>query len=423
MNKKDLKRYTIIQECINGVYTVPQAAKILEISDRQVQRLKKEVNQNGPTGVIHKSRGKTPNNAMDKDKIKKLIELKKSYDYEKANFTHFCELVNERENIKISYSCLYKNLRKNGLKSTRKHHKVKLHHLRKRKSYFGELVQTDGTPYDWFGIGKRYSLHGYIDDATGIPLGLYMCESECLLGYLEITRQMLTNYGCPETIYSDRFSVFFPPTSAKLTIEEELNGQTRPKTQFFRILEDLNINLVAASTSQAKGRIERLWNTLQDRLVTEFRINNVKTIEEANIFLQKYVKKYAKQFAVKPEKSESKFVKLPRYIDLDILLSAQFTRVIDNAGCFSFYNKRFQIVADNIPPKSKLNILISKKNGVKAEFEGKYYNVITCSELPTHNSYKDLNALFKENEIDNYIFAINLLSQNAKETSPLLVSS
>ena len=95
-------------------------------------------------------------------------------------------------------------------------------------------MQTDGTPFDWFESGNKYSLHGYIDDATGIPLGLYMCETECLLGYLEITRQMLTNYGIPETIYSDKFSVFFPPTSTKLTVEEQLEGKTKPKTQFHR---------------------------------------------------------------------------------------------------------------------------------------------------------------------------------------------
>lgn len=423
MTKKDLKKFTIIQDCIDGIYTVPQAAKLLGLSDRQIQRLKKEVKQKGPEGIIHKNRGRKPNNAIEQDKMDKIVQLKKTYEYEKANFTHFQELLGEHENIYISYSCLYSNLRKNGIKSPRKHKKEKLHHRRKRKSYFGELIQTDGTPYDWFGTGKRYSIHGYIDDATGIPLGLYMCESECLLGYLEITRQMLTNFGIPETIYSDKFSVFFPPASAKLTIEEQLEGKTRPKTQFFRILEELNINLIAASSSQAKGRIERLWNTLQDRLVTEFRIHKIKTIEQANEFFPQFIKSYAKKFGIKPEKEESKFVKLPKYVDLDILLATQFTRVIDNSGCFSFYNKKFQVIADNIPPKSKVTILISKKIGIKVEFQGKKYNVITCEDLPTHNSSKDLNAVFKEKEVKNFIFATYILSLNAKETAPLLVSS
>lgn len=142
----------------------------------------------GPEGVIHKNRGKKSNHYTNELTVKKIVELKHSYPYEKANITHFKELLQEKEGINLSYSCIYSHLKKEGISSPRKHKKVKLHHMRKRKAYFGELVQTDGTPYDWFEIGKRYSIHGYIDDATGIPLALYMCESECLLGYLKITR-------------------------------------------------------------------------------------------------------------------------------------------------------------------------------------------------------------------------------------------
>lgn len=148
MTKKDLKKYTIVQDCIHGIYTVPQAAKLLGLSDRQIQRLKKEVKEKGPEGILHKNRGRRPNNATEQDKIDKIVQLKKTYEYEKANFTHFKELLEEHENIHISYSCLYSNLRKKGIKSPRKHKKEKLHHRRKRKSYFGELIQTDGTPFD-----------------------------------------------------------------------------------------------------------------------------------------------------------------------------------------------------------------------------------------------------------------------------------
>lgn len=423
MNKKDLKKYYIIKNCIDGVYSVPQASRLLNLSVRQIQRLKKDVLLKGPSGVIHKNRGRKPNNSTSQDTINKIIELKDSYEYEKANFSHFKDLLEEHENIHISYSCLYSILTKHGFGSPRHHRSPKLHHCRKRKSFFGELIQTDGTPHDWFGTGKKYSLHGYIDDATGIPLGLYMCENECLLGYLEITRQMLTNFGIPETIYSDRFSVFFPPCSAKLSLQEQLEGKKQPKTQFFRILEELNVNLVAASSSQAKGRIERLWNTLQDRLFTEFRVHKISTIEQANAFFPEFLKSYAKKFGVKPEKEESKFIVLPKYIDLDILLSTQFTRVIDNSGCFSFYNKKFQVIADTIPPRSKITVLISKKIGIKVEFQGEKYDVITCEDLPTHNSSRDLNKIFKEKEVNNLIFATYILSLDAKKTSPLLVST
>ena len=422
MTKKDLKRYSIIQDCIDGIYTVPQAAKLLDLSHRQVQRLKKEVLQNGPQGIIHKGRGKISNKAINSKTVSKIVELKNDYIYEKANFTHFRELLLERENINISYSCLYSNLTRNGIHSPRKHHKTKLHRRRKRKSYFGELVQTDGTPFDWFGTGDNFSLHGFIDDATGIPLGLYMCETECLLGYLEITRQMLSEYGIPETIYSDKFSVFFPPSNSKLTIEEQLAGKTKSKTQFHRILDELNINLVAANSSQAKGRIERLWNTLQDRLVTEFRVNHITTIEQANAFLPSFMKKNGEKFGVQAENSNSKFVSLPKYVDLDKLLCVRFNRTLDNSGCFGLSGEKFQVISRDLMPKSKITVLMSKKMGIKVEYKEKIYDVLNCNDLPSGNTMKQLHSAFKsKNSTIN--FAIYLSTLDAKKNAPLLVSS
>ena len=116
------------------------------------------------------------------------------------------------------------------------------------------------------------------------------------------------------------------------------------------------------------------------------------------------------------------FIKLPKYINLDDLLTTKFVRSVDNAGCFSFYNKKFQIISKDIPPKSKVTILMSKKIGIKAEYNGKKYDVITCEDLPTHNSYKDLNNIFKEKQVNNYIFATYLLTMNAKENAPLLAN-
>ncbi len=145
------------------------------------------------------------------------------------------------------------------------------------------MLQADGTPHDWFGCGKKYSLHGFIDDATGSVTGLYMCEHECLLGYLEVTRQTLKNFGIPLSLYPDKYSVFFPAANKEnsLTIEEQLKGMHRSVTQFGRIMDELGIEMFPASSPQAKGRVERLWETLQSRLVTEFRINNVTTIEQS----------------------------------------------------------------------------------------------------------------------------------------------
>ena len=419
----EIKRISIIQSVIDKKRTQKEAAAALNISERQVRKIVKRFKEEGPDGIKHKNKLNKPSHAFSDEFKQKIIKLKLSENYIDTNFSHFKDLLEEREHIKISYSALYNILKNDNIKSKKSHRTKKIHRRRKRKECEGMLVQTDGTPFDWFNIGKKYSLHGYIDDATGKILGLYMCENECLMGYLEITRQMLTNYGSPVAIYSDKYSVFFPTSSQKLTLEEQLSGKEKPTTQFYRIMDFLGIELIAASTSQAKGRIERLWQTLQDRLITEFKLNNIKTIEDANNFLPKYIKKYNKKFAVEPECKESKFIPLPAYVELDLLLTNKLTRVIDNAGMFSIQNKKFQIVNNDILPNVKVNIYISHKIGIIVEHKEKRYNVICIENVPLSYSTLNLKKLCKEHELEVKTFATNLCSTNSKENAPLLVTS
>lgn len=419
----EIKRISIIQSVIDKKRTQKEAANALNISDRQIRKLVKRFKEEGPESVKHKNKFNKPAHTFSDDFKQKIIKLKLSEDYIDTNFSHFKDLLEERENIKISYSALYNIFKNNNIKSKKSHRCKKIHRRRKRKECEGMLVQTDGTPFDWFNIGKKYSLHGYIDDATGKVLGLYMCENECLMGYLEITRQMLTNYGSPVAIYSDKYSVFFPSSSQKVTLEEQLNGKEKPTTQFYRIMDFLGIELIPASTSQAKGRIERLWETLQDRLITEFKLNNIKTIEEANKFLPKYIKKYNKRFAVEPECQNSKFIPLPAYVDLDLLLTSKLTRVIDSAGMFSIQNQKFQIVNNDILPNVKVNIYISHKIGIIVEHKEKRYNVICIENVPSSYSTLNLKNLCKEHQLEVKIFATNLCSSNSKENAPLLITS
>ena len=419
----EIKRISIIQSVIDKKRTQKEAATALNISERQIRKIVKRFKEEGPDGIKHKNKLHKPSHAFSDEFKQKIIKLKLSEDYIDTNFSHFKDLLEEREHIKISYSALYNILKNENINSKKSHRCKKIHRRRKRKECEGMLVQTDGTPFDWFNIGKKYSLHGYIDDASGKVLGLYMCENECLMGYLEITRQMLTNYGSPVTIYSDKYSVFFPTASQKITLEEQLVGKEKPTTQLYRIMDFLGIELIAASTSQAKGRIERLWQTLQDRLITEFKLNNIKTIEEANKFLPKYINKYNKKFAIEPECKESKFIPLPTYVNLDLLLTNKLTRVIDNAGMFSIQNKKFQIVNNDILPNVKVNIYISHKIGIIVEHKEKRYNVICIENVPLSYSTLNLKKLCKEHELEVKAFATNLCSTNSKENAPLLVTS
>ncbi len=212
---KDVKKVTVIQTVIDGKRTGKEAAELLKLSERQIWRLVKKVKEGGIEGIKHGNSNKVPKNKIPSEMVDKIITLKKSYKYEKANFSHFRELLQERENINISYSALYNIMRNNGFVSKNKHKDRIVHRRRKRKSCEGDLVQADGTPFAWFEDGIMYSIHGFIDDATGKVLGLYMTKNECLLGYLEALRYMLKNYGCPKVIYPDKYSVFFPTKKQK----------------------------------------------------------------------------------------------------------------------------------------------------------------------------------------------------------------
>ena len=208
MNKDENLKAAVIESCINGTMTVKFAAERLNFSERYVKKLKARYKKFGASSMIHGNCGKQPKHTIDANIKSKIWEIWNTPELEECNFTHFQELLEERENIKISYSSVYKILTESGIKSKKKHKDRKTHRQRKRKQHMGELVQADGTPFDWFKDGHMYSIHGFIDDATGKVLGAYMCENECLLGYLEVLRQMLTDYGIPQCLYPDKHSRF-----------------------------------------------------------------------------------------------------------------------------------------------------------------------------------------------------------------------
>lgn len=419
----EVNKMIVIQSVIDNKRTGKEASEALNLSERQVWRLVKKAKEGGIDKIKHGNHNRTPHNKIPDDVVNKVVKLKKSYEYELANFKHFTELLEERENIKLSYSTVYNILKKNGFVSKNSHRDRKTHRRRKRKEHEGDLVQADGTPFDWFEDGKMHSVHGFIDDATGKVLGLYMMENECLLGYLESLRYMLKNYGVPKVIYPDKYSVFFPTKKQKLTIEEELEGKQTPTTQFMNIITTLGIVMYPASTSQAKGRIERLWKTLQDRLITEFRINNIKTPDQANEFFKQFIPKYNSKFAVPATSDISHFSKVPDYLNLDLLLCAKFTRVIDNAGSFTIQGERFQIINNKILPNVKVDIYISKKRGIIVVHDNTEYKVICGADVPSKYSTITANKLYQENNAKVVEFATNMLTYDSKINEPLLTSS
>lgn len=378
-NKEELKK-AVIESCINGTMTIKVAANRLNFSKRYVKKLKARYKKCGASSMIHGNCGRQPKNTIDSNIKSTIWNVWNLPELDKCNFIHFQEILEEDYAIKISYTALYNFLKSKGAKSPRKHRKSKAHNRRQERPSAGELLQVDATPHQFFyGDKKEYCLHGFIDDATHQVTGLYMCENECMHGYLEVTRQTFKNFGVPLALYADGSSIFFPKDD-KLSLEEQLAGITEPTTQYGRMMKTLGVDLIHAGSSQAKGRIERLWNTLHDRLTTEFRRHNITTIDEANEFLKCYITKFNKKFSVEPKSKTSSFMELPKYINLDYLLSVKYTRTVDVSNCISLSGTTFVIDTKEILHKKKVEICISKRIGLKARFDNKWYKIIPLSD-------------------------------------------
>ena len=398
MNSKENLKVAVIESCINGTMTVKVAADRLNFSERYVKKLKARYKKYGASSMIHGNCGKQPKHTISADIKSKIWEIWNLPELEECNFAHFQEILEDDYGIKISYTSLFNFLKSKGSKSPRKHKKTKNHNRRKERASAGELLQVDGTPHQFFyGDNKEYCLHGFIDDATHQVTGLYMCENECMHGYLEVTRQTFKNFGVPLALYADGSSIFFPKDD-KLTLEEQLAGITEPTTQYGRMMQFLGVDLIHAGSSQAKGRIERLWDTLHDRLRTEFRRHNITTIDAANEFLKTYIPKFNKKFSIEPQDKKSSFMELPKYVNLDYLLSVKYTRTVDISNCISINGTLFVLDTKEILHKKKIEICISKRIGLKAHYNNKWYKIIpiTNSNKKSLKSNDSVEAIIQQ---------------------------
>src|SRR5690625_172814 len=377
MTQKEINRLRVINQIIDKVETISGAAEALDLSERQDSRIKKGVMEEGPSFIIHGNRGRKPKHATANETTDLIIKLKKT-KYKEANFLHFQELLEEHENIKVSYPTVYRILTEAGIKSPKKHRKRKTYHRRKRKPQRGMLVQIDATPQTWITGDKAFDLHGAIDDATGEILALHFTPNECMEGYFEIVRQIVSNHGIPTSFYCDRHTIFISPNDGKLSIEDQLKGKQVNLTQFGRAMDELGINIIKAYSPQAKGRIERLWGTLQSRLPVEFKIHSIATMEQANAFLAEFIVKYNRRFVVVPEDSKSAFRTLDSSINLDHILYIKEERTIIEDSAFSYGGQYYQLIQKGKKiasmPKAKLTVLTSSRIGIKATYSGVVYD-------------------------------------------------
>lgn len=346
MSERELKRLHIIHKVLDKELKQVRAIEILNLSDRQMRRIVKRVRKEGDEGIIHKSRGRISNRAIPKKIKDKVIRL---YREEYGDFgpTLATEKLLGKNKIKIGIQTLRNWLIEDGAWQIKRKHR-KHRQWRERKHHFGEMLQIDGSDHDWFeGRGPECVLMGHIDDATNDVFARFH-EYEGTIPAMDSFKRYANLYGLPYSVYIDKHSTY--KSTAKPSIEDELSN-TEPLSQVGRALKELGVEVIHANSPQAKGRIERLFETLQDRLVKEMRLRGIKTIDEANKFLEYYLPIFNKRFRVEAIERGDLHREIPKGIDLDKILCIKTKRGLRNDWTVRHNKKLYQVI-DHVRAKS-----------------------------------------------------------------------
>ena len=341
----EIRKLEVIQKVEGKQLTGKEAANRLRLSERQVRRLIAKYRGQGPPGLVHGNRGRVANNRIPEETRAKVLELAED-GYRDYNDSHFTEELAEQHGIEISRSSVRRIRREAGLSSPRKRRPPRHRKRRERREKAGMLLQTDGSRHDWLeGRGPWLTLIAYIDDATNEVMGATFRGEEDAAGYFLGLQEICIKRGIPGAIYADRHTIFQSPLRA--TIEQELNGE-QPRSQFGRLLDELGIELISARSPQAKGRIERLWGVLQDRLVKALREAGAASQEEANQVLEKYLPKHNRKFMREAAELGTTYLPWPQEYQIKDFFCFKHKRMVSNDNTFSFDGHHFQI-----PPGSQ----------------------------------------------------------------------
>jgi len=296
MSKRELTRAEVLQRLKDKRLKQAEAASMLDISLRHIKRLLSAYSKLGPEALISKRRGKASNHQLPQKTKLRAIKLIQTY-YSDFGPTLACEKLLELHNLKLSVETVRQLMIGAGLWRPRRAKSPRIHQTRERRSCLGELCQVDGSPHDWFeGRAPRCTLLVFIDDATSRLMHLRFVKSETTFTYFEATQQYLLKHGKPRALYSDKYSVFRSPRA------EAVTGSGI--TQFGRAMAELGIEIICANTPQAKGRVERVNQTLQDRLVKEMRLQGISSMGEANEYAPEFIVAFNEKFSVEA-KSEN----------------------------------------------------------------------------------------------------------------------
>ena len=296
MSERDLRRIEVLSEVRTGRRTVAAAAAVLAVSERQAYRLLARYERDGGSGLIHKARGRTSNRSRNEGIRKYAVELVKT-KYADFGPTLATEVLMDKHALRVGRETLRRWMMAEGLWLSRTQRRT-FHQPRLRRESYGELIQIDGSDHRWFEQrGEPCTLLVFIDDATSKLMQLRFVPSESTDSYFEALDGYLTTHGCPTAFYSDKHTVF------RVNRPDAKGGSGM--TQFGRALAELNIEILCANSSQAKGRVERANRTLQDRLVKELRLAGICDMEAGNAFLPKFVERFNEKFSVPAAKAEN----------------------------------------------------------------------------------------------------------------------
>jgi hypothetical protein len=405
------EKYQIIKKLVDTNGNKQTAALKIGCTPRHINRLIAGYKKSGKAFFVHGNHAHKPVTTIPDETRLLVLNLYQTKYYE-ANLTHFQELLAEMEHIDISVSSISSILRKEYIISPKAHRvtrkKVKkelmalkskaktkkaqaalqtsildledAHPRQPRCAFFGEMIQMDASEYVWFGDEKAH-LHVAVDDATGTLVGAWFDTQETLNGYYNVLHQILVNYGIPYQFFTDNRTVFEYKRKADNSIEKDTF------TQFGYACKQLGIDIRTSSIPQSKGRVERMNGTLQSRLPVELRLKSISSIDEANKFLNSYIKKFNKRFALPVDRIKSVFETQPDSDKINLTLAVLSSRKIDNGSCFKYHNDYYLPVDGNgyaVHHRKGTSVMVIKA------FDGELYGCIGeqvygVEKLPEHH--------------------------------------
>lgn len=379
MTEKELAKYDVIKSLIDGKINGRDASLQIGLSVRQIKRLKIKVRQSGAEGLIHGNRGKESNRKLSPEIIEKVENYLKEKYYDFGP-TFAAEKLDEDDKIKLGKETIRSIMVRIGLWKIKPRKQSKIRHVwRARKDNYGQMEQFDGSYHIWFG-GEESCLLLSVDDATGKITYAKFDYNESVTAVFKFWQEYFKQHGLPLSIYLDKFSTY------KVNHKNAVDNKDLI-TQFERATNQVGVKLITAHSPEAKGRIERMFETLQDRLVKELRLAGATTIDEANKFIEEYIPKFNTKFAVAPQRRKDLHKKLNEHVEVKLsqIFSIQNTRIVNNDYTVMFKNSYFQLERKQPTTVYKKDTIIVEEylNGqIKLNFKNHHLDYTVLPERP-----------------------------------------